>query len=102
MNRLFSKRKPYSPPYMQLFYLQILNLATKKEHRCKTLALNLDEAMRRARYRYGAIRLLSCGTRDVRVGCDCLGTGVYLPSPHDGCIDSKLLFCLQESSTVNG
>lgn len=68
---------------MQLYYLNLLKRSMPAATRVKTVAPDLDSALSTARRYLGAITLVSCGTRDLGLGVECLGGGRYLPSQFD-------------------
>ena len=67
----------------QLYYLSIKTIQSEHTVRCRTIALELDEAILTAQRHYGPIHLLASGTRDLSLGPEQLGAGRFLPSRYD-------------------
>lgn len=78
-----------------IYYLTLTSRTNHVRHYCKTLAFDLDEALRRARHRYGPIELYSCGTCILPDDHELVyGSGDFIRSHHDHHLHPEALAAL--------
>lgn len=82
---------------LRIYYLSLSSRTNHSQHRCTTIALNLDEATRRAKGVYGPAHVTSSGTRILPHDSSELvsGSGDFLASSHDSLVPPAIISALK-------